>query len=442
MSHSPPILGPSRRGFLRAFVLGGTAGLLGGCGLEREGDGPGVTLDLWTWALRPRFDDYMARLVADFEASHPGVRVRWADVAFDAMRRKAFAAGAAGTMPDVINFSDQHFAQFAGLGALAPLAGLLPGDPAERYVAGALAANVIDGEMVGLPWYLSTAVRVMNTPLLAEGGLTPGTVGGDWETLLGQAADFKARTGAFLFTLPLGDRSDVPPMMLAEGLDILRPREGGGYEADLTGDATLAYVRRWAEAYRRGLLPRASATAAYEGNVADFTAGRVAVLNANALARVKAEAPTLYDQVAVGPAVVGKLGAPHVAVTHVAVPRQSRHPKLAAELAWHVTSPRWQTELAVMASRVPSTAESLDDPSFAAEGEDPQEIATALGVEQLPRARAFTPPTGVWPDLRRVFDEGMKRVLLSDADVAGEMAGVEAEWNRILRADAAGMPYK
>ncbi len=85
-----------------------------------DNDAEETTLDLWTWALRPTFDDYIARLVAAFELEHPGVRVRWTDVAADAMRRKVFAAGAAGKMPDVVNFSDQHFAQFAGLDALRP----------------------------------------------------------------------------------------------------------------------------------------------------------------------------------------------------------------------------------------------------------------------------------------------------------------------------------
>ena len=426
---------PTRRTFIRAGGAVAAGAILGGCGAG----GAGVTLELWTWALRPRFDDYMTRLVAAFEDAHPGVRVRWADIAFDAMRRKLFAAGAAGAVPDVVNLSDQHFAQFAGLGALRPLAGVLPGDPAARYVPGALAANVIDRRLLGLPWYLSTKVRVMNVPLLAEGGLTPATVGADWGTLLRQAGPFREATGAYLFTLPLGDRSDLPAMMLADGIEIVRPIRGG-FRADLTQPAAVAFVGRWVGAYRAGLLPRAAATDAYEHMVRGVADRSVALINANALARLKGEAPRVYRDLAVGPGVTGALGAPDLTVTHVGVGRRTRHPELAAELAWHVTSPRWQTELAVEAGRVPSTTASLGDPAFqAGDGADPQAAATALGVGQLPSARSFAPTIGAWPAMRSIFDDAIKRALLDGADVATVLAGVEREWDRILRDEAAGV---
>ena len=415
------------------------AALLAGCAPGTSGD---ATLDLWTWALRPRFDDYMQRLVADFERQRPGVRVRWTDVAFDAMNRKAFAAGAAGAMPDVINLSDQHFAQFANLAALRPIGPLLRGDAADRYVPGALAANRIDDQLFGLPWYLSTTVRVMNIRLLDRGVLDSGTLGGTWDALLKQAGPFYRRTGVYLFTLPLGDRSDLPAMMLADGLKPLAPHDDGGLASNLGDPQIVAFVERWVDAFRSEILPRGAATGGYEHMVNGLAGETVACINANALARVKAEAPQVYEHLAVGPGVVGKLGRPHVAVTHVAVTRQSTQPQLAAELAWHVTSPRWQTELAILAGRIPSTTASLDDPAFSAESDDPQQQATTIGARQLPEARAFKPAIGAWPDLQRAFDDGMKSILLGGEATAPALASVGREWDRILRAEAEGLPYK
>ncbi len=430
----------SRRQFLGAATgLAAAFALTGGCAVQREGT---VTLDLWTWALRPRFNDYMARLVADFERKTPNTRVRWADVPADAMNRRAFAAGAAGAMPDVINLSDQHFALLANLDALEPIRPLLSVDPAEVYVPGALAANVIDGRLVGLPWYLSTTVRVMNVPLLARGGLTPQTLGQTWDELLDQAADFKRATGAFLFTLPLGDRSDLPAMLMADGVEPVVPHADGGWQSNLGDPAVVAFISRWAAAYRNKLLPRSAATGGYEQMVTGLTGETVACINANALARVKQEAPQIYEQLAVGPGVVGSLGAAGMAITHVAVSRQSKHPKLAAALAEHVTSPRWQTELAIMAGRIPSSTASLSDPAFSAESDDPQQIATALGAQQLATARAFAPPVAAWPDLRRAFDDAMKGILLDGDAVEPALADAGREWDRILRAEAAGLPYK
>ena len=95
-----------------------------------------------------------------------------------------------------------------------------------------------------------------------------------------------------------------------------------------------------------------------------------------------------------------------------------------------------------MASRVPSTVESLSDPAFSAVSDDPQQQATTLAAEQLPDARAFAPSIGPWPDLRRAFDGPIQRVLLDGGEVGPALTAVDAEWNRILAADAAGVPYK
>ena len=406
----------------------------------RGQDAQAVELELWTWALRPWFDDYCQRMVADFEAKHPGVSVTWVDVPGDAMRRKMFSAGAAGALPDVINFSDQDFARFASLGALRPLGDILPGDSDARYVAGGLDACRIDGELFALPWYLSTPVRLVNAELLAAGGLSAGELGETWDDLIPLAGPFREATGAYLFTLRIGTESELPGLMLADGLELLVPHEAGGLRGNLTDPAIVASVAKWVELYRAGAVPRESATGGYAAMVQAYQDGRAALINANAARRIRDQAASIYEATEVMPALVGELGRSHIAVTVVGVSAQTEHPELAAKLAWHVTSPQWQTELALLASRLPATIESLADERFTATG-DKVERATALSAGQLPEARAFTPAIGSWPDLRAAFEEGVKRMLLDGRDVAAGLAEVNREWDRILRADAAGLPY-
>ncbi len=405
-------------------------------------DRPGerVRLELWTWALRPTFEDFMGRLVADFEARRPGVEVIWVDVPGDAMQRKMFAAGAAGGLPDVINFSDQHFAQFASLGALRPLDDGLPGEPQGRFVPGALAACRVDGELFGLPWYLSTPVQMVNVGLLTEGGLEPDDLGATWRDLAALAGPFREATGRHLFTLRLASQSELPGLMLADGLRPVVPHENGGYQSNLTDPTIVAFVSDWVELYRQGDLPR-SAVGGFEVMKQAYQDGQVAVINANAVKAVGDNAPRIIDQTVLRPGVVGGRGSSGIAVMAVAVTATTEHPELAAELAWHVTSPRWQTELALLASRLPATVESLEDPRFTAEGDLLQQ-ATTISAKQLPDAEVHAVLIGPWPDLRGVFEEGMRSMLIDGADVEATLAAVGVEWDRILRADAAGLPYK
>ena len=417
-------------------------------GCDARGEPPaGRTVTLWTWALRPAFDGYMIDLIADFEAQNPGVRVEWTDVPAGAMRRKMFAAGAADRLPDVVNLSDRDFAAFASLGALRPLdSSLLPGDADGRYVAGAMAACRIDGELMALPWYLSTPVRLANADLLAEGGLTPEAVGGTWSELLEQAMPFREATGKYLLTLRLGAESDLTSMLASEGLATV-VRRGGRWHSNLGDPAVAAYVGAWVDLYRAGGLPRGAATEGYAQMVRNYADNWAAVIDANALRAVSAQGPAAYAATRVLPGVVGATGRAGVAVTAVGVSSQADEPELAARLAWHMTGPAWQERLAREASRVPATADSLGrvDSFLPIDGDPKTAAATRLSADQIAAgAEPRQPAIGPWPDLKRIFDDVVTAMLLADAepDVAAQLAEASAEWDRILAADAAGLPWK
>lgn len=395
-----------------------------------------VTLELWTWALRPWFNGYMGEMLGAFERENPGVRVHWVDVPGDTIVRKFFAAGAAGKLPDVVNLADKTFLRFANLGGLMPLEGLLPGDPADVYAGAALNQCRVGGTLYGLPNYLSTEISVMNTELLARGGLTPETVGKTWDELLVQARPFKEKTGKHLFILRLGE-VDLASMITAAGLEPIVPDGSGGYRSNLLDPAVVAVVEKWVAAYREGDLPRESATADYPAVVQAFKEQSVAILNADAVRSVRADAPKVYANLAVGPGITGVIGKTNVSSVQLGISSQSRHPALAAKLLWFMTSPRWAEKLCMQASRVPGTLESLEKPAFSrpADASDKLRLAIGIGAEQLRegRARSFIPPTGKWPDMEDAFADELKRSLLEGVDVKESLRRTEVVWNRMLR---------
>lgn len=395
-----------------------------------------VTLELWTWALRPWFNAYMAEMLAAFERENPGVKVHWVDVPGDTLVRKFFAAGAAGKLPDVVNLADKTFLRFANLGALQPLDGILPGDPEKVYVGAALEQCRLDGKLYGLPNYLSTEISVMNTQLLAEGGLTPATVGKTWDELLEQAGAFRAKTGKYLFILRLGE-VDLLSMVTAAGLKPIVKDESGGYRSNLADPAVVGVVEKWVKAYRDGELPRESATADYPAVVQAFKEQSVAILNADAVRSVRADAPKVYEKLAVGPGITGAIGKTNVSAVYLGVSSQSRHPQLAAKLLWFMTSPRWAEKLCMQASRVPGTIESLEKPEFSrpADESDKLKLAIGIGAEQLKlgRAQSFIPPTGKWPDMEDAFGDELKRSLLEGVPVKQSLERVSRVWDNMLR---------
>lgn len=411
----------------------------GSCGEQAEPDV--VEIELWTLALRPRFTTYIEDVIGAFEKAHPGVRVKWVDVPFDALSRKLIAAAAAGRAPDVVNISDLQYARFASLGATRDLTPLLSFDPSEVYLAGALAPAQIGGELGALPWYLSTQVRFINTELLDDNGLDADAVGGDWSVLMSQARGYYGATGGFYFSVPLAVESELPVMLIADG----KPpfiEEAGRLRADLTRDEVVAFVQGWVDLYRDGVLPREAATAGHAHVVELYQNGQiaVAVTGANFLSRVYSSAPDVFESTAVRPTATGALNRSHIAVMFLSVTSTSEHPKEAAELAAWLTNPANQLAFCQLVNILPSTPGVLDDALFdaptAEDGTAETKIAAArsISARSLDSAVAFTPALGTWPDLRRSFDEGIKAALLDGRDLAETLADIEAEWNRILDA--------
>ena len=126
------------------------------------------TLVFWTMQLAPFHNDYVAGLIARFEALHPGVRVKWVDVPWAEMERKVLASIAAGTAPDVVNLNPQFSSRLAELGALADPRPHLSANEINAFLPPAWAANQLGAVPFALPWYLSTTVLLYRRDLLRQ----------------------------------------------------------------------------------------------------------------------------------------------------------------------------------------------------------------------------------------------------------------------------------
>lgn len=427
-----------------AAVLGLSALIATSCSPKAPQVGKRVTL--WTLALSPHFDGYMHEQISRFEAEHPGVKVDWVDVAYDALDRKLIAAAAAGMAPDVVNMADLNYARFVSLGAFRDIRGDLPGDPATTYLPGALSLCTIGGRLLALPWYVNPQTRIMNTALLERAKFDPLKVPGDWRGLMDLAKNFKRQTGAYLFSQPLGEESQLPIMMLAEGLEPLKATASGRLEANLSSEPVRAYLSSWVELYQSGSLPREAATKGHAHLLELYQDGRVAIISTgpNFLKRIRDVSPKTYATTTVQPGAVGALGRVHMPVMVLAVSSQTKAPREASALAWFLTAAPAQTALCKLAPIMPSSSASLDDPFFAAvAGREPDAtlaLGTQVALTTLPEAVAFTASLDTWPDLRRAFEDEFKRVLLDNADLTQSLARIDRAWNAILdAAPAAGI---
>jgi len=398
---------------------------------------PAQRIEFWTLALAP-FEPYLRERIAAFERIHPGAQVVWVDVPFEAIDRKLTAAAAAGRAPDVLNLSDRTFGRFAGLGAMADLRPLLEFRAEDIYLDGALSIGRFGNRLLAVPWYLTTQISMVNAELLDRGGLKFDNLARDWSGLRSQAIAYRAKTGKHLFSLPLGEESQLPIIMWAENLRPLRPSaaDGGRLVSNLLDERVAAYIRGWVDFYRSGAMPSEAATRDHSHLTEMYQNRELAQIDSgpNFLKRVQDVAPGVYASTVARAPVTGMSGKSHIATMVVAVTRRSRQPKLASQFAAFITSPESQTEFCRLAPILPSTPASLRSEIFTAQESSTDKVAAArsIAAASLRDAVALTPAMEVWPDLRRAFEESMKRMLLDARDTDAELRELNDTWNAIL----------
>jgi ABC-type glycerol-3-phosphate transport system substrate-binding protein len=426
--------GISRRTFLAASAAAYGAALTGCAPGTRQ---PGK-ISLWTLALKPHFNEYISGQLDGFTAANPGTTVEWVDVAYDALERKLIASAAAGQAPDVVNMADLNFARFASLGAFADISSYTPGQPRDEYLPGALDLCYVNGQLQALPWYVNPQTKIINEKVIEAGGLTVQSLPASWGGLIAAAPAFKDATGNFLFSQPLGEESQLPIMMLAEGHVPFR-EEAGRLVAALDTPAIRAYLQRWVDLFQAGGLPREAATTGHAHLLELYQNSRIGVISTgpNFLGRIRDTAPQVFATTTVREGALGALGRVHMPVMVLAVTRQSREPALATKLAWWLTSAAAQTEFCKRAPIMSSHKDSLKDPFFARTAPQRGEDATLLlgrriAGATLPGAVAFTASLETWPNLRRTFEDGIKTVLLDRAPLAGVLVSIQNNWNTLL----------
>lgn len=125
------------------------------------------------WAMG-REAEVVAELLPGFERENPGVRVEVQAIPWNAAHEKLLTAFAADDLPDICQLGNTWVPEFAMLGALTPLQAYVDGSTAvepDDYFPGIWNTNLIDGRLVGVPWYVDTRLLFYRKDILRRAGV-------------------------------------------------------------------------------------------------------------------------------------------------------------------------------------------------------------------------------------------------------------------------------
>jgi multiple sugar transport system substrate-binding protein len=232
-------------------LLAGLVALCGvGAGCARE-SGDGVTT-LRFWAMG-REAEVVAGLLPDFEREHPGVRVELQAIPWSAAHEKLLTAYAAEAMPDLLQLGNTWIPEFAALDALVPVdvrVGTSRTIDAADYFPGIWDTNVVDGRLLGVPWYVDTRLLFYRKDILRDAGVdaAPRT----WDEWAEAMAAVKRHVGPRRYAILLPLNEFEPQLSLAvQQPDPLLREEGtrGNFQSPGFRRALAFYARMFEEGW-------------------------------------------------------------------------------------------------------------------------------------------------------------------------------------------------
>jgi multiple sugar transport system substrate-binding protein len=231
-------------------LLAGLVALGGLASCAREADEGVTTIRFWAMG---REAEVVAGLLPDFEREHPGLRVEVQAIPWSAAHEKLLTAYAAEAMPDLLQLGNTWIPEFAALDALEPVDGRVGASAtveAADYFPGIWDTNVVDGRLLGVPWYVDTRLLFYRKDILRAAGVD--TAPRTWEEWGLAMAAVKRHVGPerYAILLPLNEFEPQLSLALQQSEPLLR-EEGtrGNFQSPGFREALAFYALMFEEGW-------------------------------------------------------------------------------------------------------------------------------------------------------------------------------------------------
>lgn len=343
-----------------------TEGAVGSAAASGESNAEVTTITYWHHDASENIVEPLEKIIADFEAENPDIKVDFLALPADSFYQKYVTAVATKTAPDIFGVRDGELLALVNQDALLPL-----DDYIDRWdekgnipdnIWNSVASFTPDGKTYMIPSYMNACIMWYNTKLMKEKGVEiPGTLD-EFLADCEQYAD--PADGSYFYTLRGGagcyDNLFIFMMSYAGG--------SGFFDEDgrcvLDQDIYVEAMEKYAGIYKNGWTSRDCITNGYKEMVAEFGSGAAMSLSHNSTS-----ASTHRDNLgegnftnAIHPAgPSGKTAIPVPSIIGAAVTTQCEHPELAARFVEYLAEHQSASYFCEQAGKTPVNNLAYED---------------------------------------------------------------------------------
>ncbi len=430
--------GTTRRGALRTAVAAMAAAallLLSGCVGDSSsadesagavGDKYSGEIEWWTINLRKNYAAYIDGMITEYQGQHPDVKINWVDVPGQEITTKLLAAITAGKVPDAVNFTGSTVGLFGN--SMADLNDLF----SEQEIA-AYAPSLVtplrqeSGKLAAVPFYNGgTKLGIYRLSALKRVGFDPKKPPSTWDEALALAqkvADSGGGYGmnAMAYTLT----------MQSEGIALISPDRKTAAFNTPEAVAVLEKFKRHldSKAIAPGVLGKDNRI--YPQNLTNKQIAFDPAITSSELVGIEKNAPDVYADLAVVPAVTGATGKQFMPDQQVfGVPAASDNKAAAAEWIKFVTSSKNQLAFCKLVPVFPGAAETAQDPFFTnVAGDTANDQGRRVLAQEFPKATDASFGSTNDEALREMFDEQVRAYMMGSKTASAALTDAEKQWN-------------
>lgn len=371
------------------------------------------------------------QLIADFEATHPHIKVTVVDTPWDGMAEKLQAAAAGGGEAyDVLGMENEWIASLDKQGYLENLDSWLEQDPefADRLLPAT--PMTLYGDTKALCLYLIPYQFAYNVDVFAEKGLEPPT---NWEEFVQVLEALRDEsTNTYGMSMPLQDASFIMTRYFP-----FRLAQEGGQWFDENGKVAfnspegVAALQWWVDFYQKGLVVPGS-MGEDQNLMAEFLASEqtVATIDGPFIPEtIRAINPEV--KMAYAPPWKDKTGGYSWACSGIAMPANSQHKEEAWEFINYLYSEKVSTEFAKKIAYVWATKAGLE---WLGESDDPFVKWVPAMADQDPEHNVVYPVLPEGEKLHDVFKQAFQEALRGEKDPQTALDEAAAVWQETLDA--------
>lgn len=360
---------------------------------------PDNSVVFWTLQMSD-FSPYINKVIKDFEAENPNIKIQWIDVPFSEGEKRTLASVLSDNPPDLINLNPDFAALLAQRGALYEIE--------DKYTAQfnkpVINSLKLNGRLYSLPWYATSAVTIYNKALLDKSGAQlPST----YEDLALIAPVIKEKTNAYVL-LPNITENDTM-------LRILN-KYGVNSAQNINSEQSQQVFNMFKDLYQKDLIPKESITQTHREALEKYMAENIVFFQAGAnfLTMIKENAPSTYKNTDVAPQITGKLGQNDFSLMNFVIPVRAKHKNEALKFALFLTNKDNQLELAKLTNVLAVNEETLKDDFYRYYAKDDlMSKARVISAKQLYNIELSMKPQKNQKEINTLINTAVQQILIN-----------------------------